>query len=108
MDFKVVMCGCTAMGIDVLNHLLSHNISITHIVSLNEKQSLDWNVSGYSSFENISKKHNIPIYFPKSYSLKEPEDVEFFENQKFDLLILVYSRFCTAYASTILHLLNKG
>jgi len=88
MDFKVVMCGCTEMGIDVLNHLLSHKIPITHIVSLNEKQALDWNVSGYSSFDNISKKHNIPIYFPKSYSLKESEDVAFFENQKFDLLIL--------------------
>ena len=55
MDFKVVMCGCTEMGIDVLNHLLSHKIPITHIVSLNEKQALDWNVSGYSSFDNISK-----------------------------------------------------
>jgi methionyl-tRNA formyltransferase len=88
MKKKIVMCGCKQNGIDVLEYLLNHEIDISYIVSLTPEQAQKSEVSGYASFENISKKYNIPIYYPKEYSLKHKQDIEFFQEQKFDLLIL--------------------
>jgi len=88
MESKIVVCGCTEAGIETLQFLIEQNIIIKHIVSLNEDQAKKWNVSGYSSFEQLSKKYNIPIYYPKSYSLNEKEDLDFFQHHSFDLLLL--------------------
>ena len=88
MDSKIVICGCTEAGFETLEFLLEQNITISYIVSLDNKQAKKWNVSGYCSFEKLSKKYNIPIYHPTSYSLKEKEDLDFFQHHSFDLLIL--------------------
>ena len=88
MDSKIVICGCTEAGFETLEFLLEQNITISYIVSLDNKQAKKWNVSGYCSFDKLSKKYNIPIYYPKSYSLKEKEDLDFFQHHSFDLLIL--------------------
>lgn len=87
-DKKIVICGCTETGVDVLNYLLDHQIKIAYIVSLTESQSIKYKVSGYCSFEDISKKYKIPIYYPKEYSLKTEDDLEFFNKNVFDILIL--------------------
>ena len=88
MDSKIVICGCTEAGFETLEFLLEQNITISYIVSLDNKQAKRWNVSGYCSFEKLSKKYNVPIYYPKSYSLKEKDDLDFFQHHSFDLLIL--------------------
>ncbi len=88
MNSKIVICGCTEAGFETLEFLLEQNITISYIVSLNDEQAKKWNVSGYYSFDKLSKKYNIPIYYPKSYSLKEKEDLDFFQHHSFDLLIL--------------------
>jgi len=88
MNSKIVICGCTEAGFETLEFLLEQNITISYIVSLNDEQAKKWNVSGYCSFDKLSKKYNIPIYYPKSYSLKEKEDLDFFQHHSFDLLIL--------------------
>jgi len=88
MESKIVICGCTEAGIETLQFLIEQNITIHYIVSLDEEQAKKWNVSGYSSFEQLSKKYNIPIYYPKSYSLNEKEDIDFFQHHSFDLLLL--------------------
>ena len=88
MNSKIVICGCTEAGFETLEFLLEQNITISYIVSLDNKQAKRWNVSGYCSFEKLSKKYNVPIYYPKSYSLKEKDDLDFFQHHSFDLLIL--------------------
>jgi len=88
MNSKIVICGCTEAGFETLEFLLEQNISISYIVSLDDEQAKKWNVSGYYPFDTLSKKYNIPIYYPKSYSLKEKEDLDFFQHHSFDLLIL--------------------
>jgi methionyl-tRNA formyltransferase len=88
MNSKIVICGCTEAGFETLEFLLEQNITISYIVSLDDEQAKKWNVSGYCSFDKLSKKYNIPIYYPKSYSLKEKEDLDFFQHHSFDLLIL--------------------
>jgi methionyl-tRNA formyltransferase len=88
MNSKIVICGCTEAGFETLEFLLEQNITISYIVSLDDEQAKKWNVSGYYPFNKLSKKYNIPIYYPKSYSLKEKEDLDFFQHHSFDLLIL--------------------
>ena len=85
---KIVLCGCHELGIEIINHLIEKNIQISHIVSLTKKQAEKYKVSGYASYKNLSKKYGIPIYYPKTFSLKDEADLEFFQKEKFDLLIL--------------------
>jgi len=85
---KIVMCGCHELGIDMVHYLFKKKIKISHIVSLTKEQAKKFNVSGYASYEDISKKYNIPIYYLNSFSLKDSRDVDFFQKEKFDLLIL--------------------
>ena len=88
MSSKIVFCGCNDAGLEVLNFLISKNFEISHIVSLNSEQATQYNVSGYASFDEIARKNNIPIYFPKTYSLKDKSDVDFFEKNNFELLLI--------------------
>jgi len=88
MNSKIVFCGCSSAGLEVLDFLISKNFEISHIISLNSQQATQYNVSGYASFDEIARKNNIPIYFPKTYSLKDSEDIGFFEKNNFDLLLL--------------------
>ena len=88
MDRKIVFCGCSSAGLEVLDFLISKNFEISHIVSLNSQQATQYKVSGYASFDEIARKNNIPIYFPKTYALKDNDDIGFFEKNNFDLLLL--------------------
>ena len=88
MSSKIVFCGCSAAGFEVLNFLISKNFEISYIVSLNPEQAIQYNVSGYASFDEIARKNKIPIYFPKTYSLKDKSDVDFFEKNNFNLLLI--------------------
>ena len=88
MDRKIVFCGCSSAGLEVLDFLISKNFEISHIISLNSQQATQYNVSGYTSFDEIARKNNIPIYFPKTYSLKDNDDISFFEKNNFDILLL--------------------
>ena len=88
MNSKIVFCGCSSVGLDVLDFLISKNFEISHIVSLNSQQATQYKVSGYASFDEIARKNNIPIYFPKTYALKDNDDIGFFEKNNFDLLLL--------------------
>ena len=88
MSSKIVFCGCSDAGFEVLNFLISKNFEISYIVSLNPEQAIQYNVSGYASFDEIARKNKIPIYFPKTYSLKDKSDVDFFVKNNFDLLLI--------------------
>ena len=88
MNSKIVFCGCSSAGLEVLDFLISKNFEISHIVSLNSQQATQYKVSGYASFDEIARKNNIPIYFPKTYALKDNDDIGFFEKNNFDLLLL--------------------
>ncbi len=88
MNSKIVFCGCSSAGLEVLDFLISKNFEISHIVSLNSQQATQYKVSGYASFDEIARKNNIPIYFPKTYALKDNDDISFFEKNNFDLLLL--------------------
>ena len=87
MDQKIVVCGCTDFGYEIVDFLLTNGVNISHLVSLSPEQAIQYKVSGYKSFELLSTKYGIPIYYPKLYSMKET-DSDFFEKEKFDLLLV--------------------
>ena len=87
MDKKIVVCSCTEFGYEIVDFLLANGVTISYLVSLSPEQAIQYKVSGYKSFESLSKKYNIPIYYPKLYSMKE-SDFDFFEKEKFDLLLV--------------------
>ena len=78
MTSKIIFCGCTESGLDVLNFLISKKIEISQIISLNSNQAIQYKVSGYASYSDVAKKFNIPLYYPKVYSLKNDQDLNFF------------------------------
>lgn len=86
---KIAMCGCTRSSLEIAQKLLADQIDISYFVSLTEDQARTALVSDYRSLENISKEYNIPIYYPKTYSLKDPSDIKFFVDNKFDILLVM-------------------
>lgn len=84
---KIVMCGCHEAGYELIANLLEQGVRIDYFVTITESMALKENVSGFRSFEDLAKEYGIPIYFVRSYSMKHEDDVRFFEEHRFDLLI---------------------
>jgi methionyl-tRNA formyltransferase len=84
---KIVMVGCLESGWEIIHFLLEQGIRFDYFVCLNPEQGKRYFVSGYKDFSALAEKFNIPVYFPRTYTLKNPEDQAFFKNHKFDLLI---------------------
>lgn len=84
---RIVMCGCHIGAKAVIEDLINHGLNICYFVILIPKQAVKYKVSGYTDYRDIAKKYNIPVYIPEEYSLKGNGDLQFFKEQKFDLLI---------------------
>jgi methionyl-tRNA formyltransferase len=85
---KIVLCSCSEAGYDVADFLLINGIKISYFISIRPEQASKLKISGYKSFEVLSKKYNIPIYYPELFSMKSQKDSDFFEKEKFDLLLV--------------------
>jgi methionyl-tRNA formyltransferase len=86
---KIVICGIQQQGIEIIEFLLCNNIRITNIVTISlEIAKLNKSETTWVSYEEISKKYNIPIYYAKSYSFKHEEDLNFFFSNNFQILLL--------------------
>ena len=55
MDKKIAVCSCTETGYDVTALLLANGIKISYFVSITHEQASKLKVSGYKSFETLSK-----------------------------------------------------
>ncbi|XVH33587.1 methionyl-tRNA formyltransferase (plasmid) [Haloferacaceae archaeon DSL9] len=86
-DRSVVYASCTIPGYEVLQTLLDNEIPVSHIVSITPEMAETHDVVKYRSFESIADEHDIPIYYPSSYSMGS-EDAEFFEELSADLMIV--------------------
>ena len=82
---KIVLCGIQEQGKEIVKFLAAHGIEVTHIVTISKEIACKNNSDGtWVSYEDLG----LPIYYAKSYSLTNNEDVKFFQEQKFDLLLL--------------------
>lgn len=86
-DSSIVYVGCTAPARDVLETLLEHDAPITEIVSIDPEMASTHGVCGYASFADVADEHDIPIYYPSTYSMDD-EDVAHFRELDTDLLIV--------------------
>ncbi len=86
-DTKLLMCGCHIGGVSVINKLIELGYKFSYFVCLNSQQAKKYNVSGYYDYQEIAKRENIPIYIPEKYSLTGQKDYEFFNTNKFDVLV---------------------
>lgn len=82
---KIVFCGTHVVGVGVLNHLIQLGYKPSYIVTT--KDDLDGKISGFYNFSDLAKKFDIPVYYAKTYTLKNAQDQEFFETNKFDLIV---------------------
>lgn len=87
LENKICMIGCVESGYDTITYLLENNIQIDYFVTITKQQAQQSKVSGYKDFSILAKKYNIPIYYPNQYDLKTENDLNFFLNHKFDLVV---------------------
>jgi methionyl-tRNA formyltransferase len=88
IDLKICMLGCLEAGFHIVRNLISEGLKFDYFVTLTKGQAVKYKVSGYIDFSNLANSNSIPIYYVKTYSLKDREDIEFFKQKKFDLVIL--------------------
>jgi methionyl-tRNA formyltransferase len=86
-DKKIIMCGCHVGGYPTIRFLLEEGFRFASFVILSPKQAQKYKISGYQDFRSLAKHYDIPIYIPKTYSLTHPEDLAYFRQHHFDLLI---------------------
>ncbi len=86
-SFRFVMCGCHEGGLKAIIGLLEAGYRFECFVCLTPDQAYKYNISGYYDYRDLAESRGIKIYIPHSYSLTSDEDLEFFQVQKFDLLI---------------------
>src|SRR6476659_185525 len=84
---RIVMVGCLEAGWEVISRVLSEGMQIDWIVTIDEETARKNKVSGYRSFDDLGKKYGIPVYHAASYALKTEQDLAFFREHQFDLLI---------------------
>jgi len=88
IDLKICTLGCAEVGFHIVRNLVSEGLKFDYFVTLTKGQAVKYKVSGYIDFSNLANSNNIPIYYVKTYSLKDRDDIEFFKQKKFDLVIL--------------------
>jgi len=84
---QLVFCGCHEGGIKAFEGLINSGFYFSAIVCLSPEQGQRYQVSGYHDYRPLAQKHNIPMYIPKTYALTAEEDLAFFQNGNFDILI---------------------
>jgi len=84
---KIVFCACCEVGLPLLKKLLKDSVRIDYIVSFTKEQDDKFSISGYFDYSDIAKEYNIKQYIPKSYNFKDNDDLYFFKENKFDLII---------------------
>jgi len=84
---RVVMCGCTETGWDIARHLLEQGVPIAQFVTIAPEKAAAVRASGYRRFDDLAARFGVPLRIARKYSLNDAEDIAFFRDMKFDLLI---------------------
>lgn len=84
---RLVLCGSHEGGIKAVVGLIESGYKFSALVCLTPEQAKKYNISGYYDYRSLAYELNIPIYIPKTYDLAVDEDIDFFKQGEFDLLI---------------------
>ncbi len=84
---RIVLCGVHVVAIPFVHRLIELGVEIDYIVTIDQETATRNKVSGWHDFSEFSKLYNIPIYFARRYDLKHEDDIGFFAEHGFDILI---------------------
>ena len=88
---KIIIFGHSWITIFLINCLIKRNLKPILIVAMPFEKSKS--ISGYLDLTEVLKTHNIKLYNPKSYSLKNNKGIKYLENIDFDYgLVFGWSR----------------
>jgi methionyl-tRNA formyltransferase len=84
---RLVMCGNHVGGVPVIRGLLDSGFRFEWFVCQSPEQAAEAGVSGYFDYRPLADEFGIPTYTVKSFSLKHDDDVAFFREHQFDVLV---------------------
>jgi methionyl-tRNA formyltransferase len=84
----MAIIGCMDFGHYCTLQLLKNHYHLDAIISLRPEQAARYNLANYQDYAEIARQYAIPIYYPREYSMKNDEDLAFFQAKRFDLLII--------------------
>src|SRR6185437_10374426 len=84
---RLVMCGCAEVGVNLIGPLIEAGVQFKAFVALTPEQGKRYSVSGYADLRELARSHAIPVYVPESYALTAEQDIAFFRDNHFDLLV---------------------
>ena len=82
---KIVLVSAALSGFKCLEEMILQKVDIAAVFTL--KDELTENVSGFVSFDEITKKNNIPLF--KVEKVSSPENVEKLKEMKPDLIFVI-------------------
>jgi methionyl-tRNA formyltransferase len=89
IEKKIVLCGIQEQGKDIISFLYEKGIKVTHIVTITKNLAKEnHSETSWVSYSDVSLEYDIPIYYAKSYSLTHDDDVKYFTESDFDILLL--------------------
>lgn len=84
---RIVMCGCHEGLVPTIESLIQNGVRFDYFVTLTPEQARKHKVSGYYDYRKLAQEYNICHYIPEEFSLDTDTDINFFIENKFDLLI---------------------
>lgn len=87
MPAELVLVGCLESGVELAERLVARGIRFAHVVSVHPDDPAVATISGYRDYTDFAERHGIPIHYVRDYALRHADDVAFFAEHRFDLLI---------------------
>lgn len=87
-NLKIAYLSCHFSGAIKLDYLLTKKLKPVSIITISQKLAALNKISGFFDFNQLAKKNNIEVYCVKSFNLKDTQDINFFSNSNFDLLLI--------------------
>lgn len=87
-EHRVVCATCTDSGFEIMRHVNEHVVPVSEIVTLTPEQGERYGVAGYYSHEAYAAEHDIPVYVPTAYDMRNETDVDHFRERGGDVLIV--------------------
>jgi methionyl-tRNA formyltransferase len=86
---KLALAGTKNTTHECITQLLRDGFKPDLLITLTPKMGEENDVSGYVDLHHFAQKQDIPVYYPKSYTLKTEDDKAYLLEQGIDLLLVI-------------------
>lgn len=85
---SIVFAGCTDAGFELMRYVHEELADVVEILSLTPEQGERYGVSGYYDYREYAEEHDIPVYYPEEYGMKNEADKDHYRELDADLMIV--------------------